>query len=360
MRALLSGAGPARRVAVRDAWCGTLHPKQRIARRPVPERFDPRGEDAIRDRIVGQGEPPLQQGYRAALASRLTDLERFRALLDQSRDAILLLELPSCRIIDATASACSQFGRSRGELLSDSLQELISPAAVDTISESLSRPTGGAAGWTIETVACAPDGQWRPVEVSVRPVAFGDDKYAVAVARDITDRKRAEEEIRRLSELQRAIVVNAAYMVVTADANGVITSFNPVAERMTGYAASEMIGSLTPAAYRDPAELAQRAVLFSEELGTPIEPGFETLVAKARRNLPNEYEWTYIRKDGSRFTALLSTTALRDPQGNIVGFVSIGSDVTERRRGGGPARERGAVSPNHGAHDRLLVPGQSG
>ena len=81
---------------------------------------------------------------------------------------------------------------------------------------------------------------------------------------------------------------------------------------MLGYRASELIDKATPALFHDPLEVAQRAAEFSTELGIEIEPGFEVFVARARLHLPNEYEWTYFRKDGSRFPVLLSATALRN------------------------------------------------
>jgi hypothetical protein len=111
-----------------------------------------------------------------------------------------------------------------------------------------------------------------------------------------------------------------------------MTSFNPAAERMLGYAAAEIIGLQTPVIIHDPVEVAARAEQFSNELGVTIAPGFEVFVAKARRNLPNEYEWTYIRKDGTRFPVLLTVTALRDKTGEIAGFLGLAIDISERKR----------------------------
>lgn len=142
--------------------------------------------------------------------------------------------------------------------------------------------------------------------------------------------ERAEEQVRRLVEFQSAILNNAGYAIITTTTEGILTALNPAAERMLGYTAEECV-KLSAAALHDPEEVTKRARLFSAELGVTIEPGFEVFVAKARRNLPNEYEWTYIRKDGSRFPVLLSITALRDSQGTIFGFLGIANDITERK-----------------------------
>src|SRR5204863_385932 len=113
---------------------------------------------------------------------------------------------------------------------------------------------------------------------------------------------------------------------------GVIQLFNVGAERMLGYAAAEVLNQITPADISDPQELVVRANALSVELGTPITPGFEALVFKASRGIEDIYELTYIRKDGSRFPAVVSVTALRDAQGAIIGYLLIGTDNTARKQ----------------------------
>ena len=101
---------------------------------------------------------------------------------------------------------------------------------------------------------------------------------------------------------------------------------------MLGYTAVEVINKITPADISDPLELIARAKSLSDELGTPITPGFEALVFKASRAIEDIYELTYIRKDGSRFPAVVSVTALRDAQNAIIGYLLIGTDNTARKQ----------------------------
>src|SRR5207244_3527545 len=101
---------------------------------------------------------------------------------------------------------------------------------------------------------------------------------------------------------------------------------------MLGYAVAEVLNQITPADISDPHELVVRAEALSAELGTPITPGFEALVFKASREIEDIYELTYIRKDGSRFPAIVSVTALRDAQGGIIGYLLIGTDNTARKQ----------------------------
>ena len=129
-----------------------------------------------------------------------------------------------------------------------------------------------------------------------------------------------------------AILDQAGHAIISTTPDGIITSFNQTAERMLGYTAKEMVGLQTPAIFHDPAEVSARAQEFTTELEVAIEPGFEVFVAKARRNLPNEYEWTYIGKDGTRLPVLLSVTTLRDAAGAITGFLGMAVDISERKR----------------------------
>jgi len=149
---------------------------------------------------------------------------------------------------------------------------------------------------------------------------------------DITDRRRAEETLLKAGHLQSAIFNSANFSSIATDAKGVIQIFNVGAERMLGYKAAEVMNKITPADISDPQELIARAKSLSVELGTPITPGFEALVFKASRGIEDIYELTYIRKDGSRFPAVVSVTALRDAQDAIIGYLLIGTDNTARKQ----------------------------
>jgi PAS domain S-box-containing protein len=146
-------------------------------------------------------------------------------------------------------------------------------------------------------------------------------------AGDVSLRKQAEEVLLKAGALQRAIFNSANFSSIATDAKGVIQIFNVGAERMLGYTAAEVMNKITPADISDPRELIARAKALSVELGTPITPGFEALVFKASRGIEDIYELTYIRKDGSRFPAVVSVTALRDAQDAIIGYLLIGTEL---------------------------------
>ncbi len=178
------------------------------------------------------------------------------------------------------------------------------------------------------------DGSRFPAVVSV--TALRDEQNGIIgyllIGTDNSARKRAEEALLKAGALQNAIFNSANFSSIATDEKGVIQIFNVGAERMLGYAAGDVLNKITPADISDPQEVIARAKALSVELATTITPGFEALVFKASRGIEDIYELTYIRKDGSRFPAIVSVTALREEQGGIIGYLLIGTDNTTRKQ----------------------------
>ncbi len=144
-------------------------------------------------------------------------------------------------------------------------------------------------------------------------------------ARVISDQSRREQE-----RVSASILAAVPQSIIAADRRGVITMFSPGAESMLGYSAEEMIGKQTPLAFHDPEEVRRRARELSDELGFTVEAGFEAFIAKAQATgHPDEREWTYVRKDGSRLTVLLSVTVFNDVRGDIL-CCGVATDITQR------------------------------
>src|SRR5690242_19960045 len=178
------------------------------------------------------------------------------------------------------------------------------------------------------------DGSRFPAVVSITALRDAQDAIIgyLLIGTDNTARKRAEDALLKAGALQNAIFNSANFSSIATDAKGVIQIFNVGAERMLGFAAADVVNKITPADISDPGEVIARAAALSAELGTPITPGFEALVFKASRGIEDIYELTYIRKDGSRFPAVVSVTALRDAQDAIIGYLLIGTDNTARKQ----------------------------
>ena len=157
-------------------------------------------------------------------------------------------------------------------------------------------------------------------------------KNSDSVSKEFVTEVRREEAVLKAGALQNAILNSANFSSIATDAKGVIQIFNVGAERMLGFTAGEVLNKITPAEISDPREVIARAKALSQELKTTIAPGFEALVFKASRGIEDIYELTYIRKDGSRFPAVVSVTALRDAENIIIGYLLIGTDNTARKQ----------------------------
>ncbi len=173
-----------------------------------------------------------------------------------------------------------------------------------------------------------------PAVVSVTALRDANETIIgyLLIGTDNTARKQAEEALLKAGALQSAIFNSANFSSIATDAQGVIQIFNVGAEKMLGYPAAEVINRITPADISDPQEIVARASALSIEFGMPIAPGFEALVFKASRGIEDIYELTYFRKDGSRFPAVVSVTALRDASDSIIGYLLIGTDNTARKQ----------------------------
>jgi len=150
-------------------------------------------------------------------------------------------------------------------------------------------------------------------------------------AEGITEVRR-QEALLKTGALQNAILTSANFSIIATDEKGIIQLFNVGAERMLGYLAAEVVNKINPSDIHDPHEVMARAQALSLELATTITPGFEALAFKASRGIEDIYELTYICKDGSRFPAIVSITALRDDYGEIIGYLLIGTDNSVRKQ----------------------------
>jgi PAS domain S-box-containing protein len=172
--------------------------------------------------------------------------------------------------------------------------------------------------------------QGTPWQASDLALARGICSYLALTAAN-RQRVELEKKSEKNAALQAAILENAAHAVIAADISGKITFFNRAAEQMLGYRSDEVVHKQTPLLFHDPAEVERRSAQLTHDLNTPIQPGFNVFTAKTLAGEHNEDEWTYVRRDGSRLTVLLSITAIRGSDGTINGFLGMASDITERK-----------------------------
>jgi two-component system, sensor histidine kinase and response regulator len=276
---------------------------------------------------------------------------RLAAIVESSHDAIVGTGLDG-RVTEWNPAAVQVFGYSAEEAIGRSLVELMVPfERVQEDRDILQRVARGEEVAARETIRRHRNGSMLYVEIAASPIRSRRGKVVGAgfTLRDIAERKEAQAEIlqqnvtleqqveERAAEiqaytaLQRAILTNAGYALIAADPNGTITLFNPAAETMLGYTSAEVVGKVTPEIFHDPIEMAERAHTLQAELGRRIEPGFDVFTAKASIEA-DVHEWTFITKSGGRIPVLLTISALRKADGEVLGFLGIAADLRERKR----------------------------
>ncbi len=158
--------------------------------------------------------------------------------------------------------------------------------------------------------------------------------------------RRAQARLHEVTALHTGILQNANVAVISTDSTGIIRSFNPTAERWLGWRADELVGLKTLVCFHDPAEIDDYARELSTTLGLKIKPGFDVFVEKVRAGLAavDEREWTYVRKDGSRFPVWLSVTALRNKRGHVTGYFGVASNISDRKKADQALRDAAAAA----------------
>lgn len=302
-------------------------------------------------------------------------VESSKALFNNATVGILAIN-GSGIIIMANAHVLQQFGYSNADELIGKKVELLIPKNLRERHEKHrwdynEHPQNRPMGIGMDLMGLKKDGTQFPVEISLGHYIIDDKRFALAFINDITQRKeienriislnsvleeKVEERTQQLSDtvqkleqqiketeaartelmrahaFEKAILNFAGAIIIATDTDGIVQVFNPVAEKMLDYKAEEVIGKHKLELIHDREETIRRAEEFSKELGIEIKPGIDTYVAKSRLNLENEHEWKLVRKDGNTFTVLLTKTALRDAKGNIIGFLAIAHDISQRKK----------------------------
>ena len=262
----------------------------------------------------------------------------FHSVVDHMLDALLILDWSGTILFGNMAAANLVQLETPDAGIGRNAAEFVHPDFLETVVVDLMNTQAGGGGYLNRYKMITSRGGERWVEGLGTRIPFGEGTANLVTLRDITEIKEAERSVqdsesrlRDLSVLQQAVLDGANYSIISTTPDGTIKTINATAERLLGYRAEELIGRHTPAVIHDEAEIVWRAEELSLALGTDIAPGFEVFVANARLGITAEREWTYIRKDGSRFPISLSVTALRNSEGEITGFLGIGRDITARR-----------------------------
>jgi PAS domain S-box-containing protein len=177
-------------------------------------------------------------------------------------------------------------------------------------------------------------GQLYWVDTSIVPLKNTEGKIHqfMAIRYEITSRVQAKQALNQNLQWQNAVMDGANYAIVTTNLDGIISTFNRAAEKMFGYSATETVGKLSPTIFYDLQEIIQRSKELSTQLDTKIDPGFDVFTANTKRSGCDFHEWTYLRKDGSKFIGKLCVTGITDEKNEIIGFLCMTEDLTEQKK----------------------------
>jgi PAS domain S-box-containing protein len=279
--------------------------------------------EALSRLVISQFELRLKEDSSRLLAS----------VVESSDDAIISKTLEGI-ITSWNPAAERLFGYSEAEAIGQPISMLFSSDRLEEESQILERLKGGKRVEHFETIRQGKDGRFIQVSATISPLFDNDGEIVGAskILRDISDRKASELQLSEVSMLKQAILDSASFAIISTDLQGIIQSFNVAAERMLGYAASEVVGKTNPAIFHDLDEVVSQSKHLSQELERDIEVGFEVFAAKAKLGQVYEHEWTYIRKDGSRFPVMLTITAIRSDLGELTGFMGIAKNITTEKK----------------------------
>jgi PAS domain S-box-containing protein len=254
------------------------------------------------------------------------------AIIASSTDAVIAKSLEG--LISSWNPAAEQtFGYSAREAIGRPMTILFPPERLAEEVEILERVQGGATITNLQTTRLHKDGRRIEVALAISPIRDAQGRVigAAKIARDVTRQRAAEHEAAKMAGLNAAILENSTYAIATIRPDGIYTSFNRAAELAFGYRAEELVGRQSVALVHDAEEVAARARELGRRLGREIQPGIELFTADARDGRSSDQPWTFVRRNGTRFTGRLSVGALRDREGEVTGYVGFMFDISGQR-----------------------------
>ena len=247
--------------------------------------------------------------------------DRYRGLLETAADAMVVSDSRG-QILLINAETERVFGYSREELIGQTIEVLIPEAFrkghPQHRQDYNAHPRTRLIGESLELRGLRKDRTEFPIEIMLSPMKSAEGTLVTAAIRDITERKRAEEALRRSEEGYRLILSNVKdYAMFMLDTTGVVVTWNDGAEKMKGFVADEIIGQ-------------NFSRFYTAEDMRDEKPAFG--LEQAAKHQRYEVEGWRVRKDGSRFFADVVITALHDQTGRLRGFGKITRDITERKK----------------------------
>lgn len=275
--------------------------------------FDPNGERCGAIEVVRD----LTEQKHAEAKARLGE-QNIRYLSQYANDFIILLD-GTFHFLEVNERVVEGYGYTREELGGMRAAELRAPAAQDDFLQQI-RGTEASGKALYETVHQRKTGETFPAEVSLRAIDVDGQRFYQAVIRDITDRNRIQAALLESEREYRELVMLANSIILRWSRDGRITFINEFGQRFFGYTAAELVGR----------HVVGTIVPESESTGRDLRPLMEQICAdpvKFERSI-NEN----VRRNGEHVWIDWTNRVVLDEQGQITEILSIGSDITERKK----------------------------
>ncbi|MDH7460552.1 PAS domain-containing sensor histidine kinase [Chitinophagaceae bacterium 26-R-25] len=296
-----------------------------------------------------------------------TKIKSFEALFSFATMGILITDSRG-KIVAINPFALQEFGYKEEDLTGKSIEQLIPTRFKNTHMlhrETYAKhPYGRPMGAGLQLFALRKDGSEFPVEISLSPYEADGENFVIAFINNITIRKNTEAQIKKLNEeleatvekrtrdlketmrhleiardrqdnllsFQKALLDNAGAMIIALDPRGIIKLFNPEAVLILGYSESEIINNHSITFFLDKAELEHQRNKIAEELKLVIDDDFQVLIEKTKRNIHEEQEFTFRRKDQTALPVSMTIASIYDAEDQLLGFVAIAIDISVRKR----------------------------
>lgn len=251
-------------------------------------------------------------------SSLIESEERFRAISESAQDAIIMID-EAGNVSYWNKAAEKIFGYPEEEIMGKDLHKILVPEQYYKIhkqafSKFIETGEGNAIGNLLELSALRKNGDEFPVELSLSAIKIDGKWNAIGIIRDISERKRAEEILKKSEKQYRDFHDNSTLGIYRSTPDGKVEMVNPAAVRMLGYSSEEFLKIDIKEKYADDSERGHFQSIMESE---GVVYGFET-------------KW--LKADGSQIDISESARAIKDENGNVIYYEGIIEDITERKK----------------------------
>lgn len=276
--------------------------------------------------LVIDDNPDDREAFKRALRKADESYGYLEAADGPSGIAMIEQHRPDCVLLDYSLPGLNGLGALQRIHEVDPFLPVIMLTGQGSEAIAVQAMQEGAQNYLVKT-ALTPNLLYRAILAAIEHATL--ERKIGEQRRQIYMQKLALAETDRL---KTAILASAGAMIIATDREGKILTFNPAAESALGYSAEEVIGQHTPALWCDEEEIATHAAELAISHGGRMQCGFDVLTYVPQLTGREMREWTFIRKDGSRFPVSLSMTPMRDGDGQVAGFLGMAEDITQRRQ----------------------------